>query len=62
MSDRDRDFSQFDSVSEFHREIPAGSNDHKLNLIHAKEEKDDTEVKDPLLKGKFLIQIRQAIM
>ena len=54
MSDRDH-FSQFGSVSEFHREIPADSDDQKSNPMHTKQEKDDIEVKDPLLKGKFLI-------
>ena len=54
MSDRDH-FSQFGSVSEFHREIPADSDDQKSNPMHTKQEKDDREVKDPLLKGKFLI-------
>ncbi|CAH3145056.1 unnamed protein product [Pocillopora meandrina] len=50
MSDRDH-FSQFESVSEFHREIPADSDDQKSNPMHTKQEKDDIEVKDPLLKG-----------
>lgn len=48
-------FSQFDSVSEFHREIPADLDDHKSKVMNSKQDSDDIEVKDPLLKGKFLI-------
>ena len=55
-------FAQFDTSVEFQLENADGLSGHKTNSRNSKQDLDECDIKDPLLKGKLTISIVPGLM